>query len=94
MPVSQVHDNSPPAPVPLDHASSLLEGLPLFFFFPPFFPAADTPSEWAGSGPTRAGLMGGVWLGSTQEKEQRFLMILVTGLGDRSRHRSRSLLIH
>ena len=87
MPQSQVHAKSPPVPIPLDHASSLaeLEGLPRFFFVlaAPFFPLGR-----AESGPARAGLTGGVWRGSTQEKEQRFLRIFVTGLGERALQRS------
>lgn len=95
IPLSQFHVASPPpVPVPLDHTSSLPEpvGLPFFLFpstFTPFLlllPTAVSLEE--GSDSARFGTTGGVWAGSMQAKEQRFLMILAVGLGERSLQRS------
>ena len=94
MPLSQFQDESPPVPIPLNHASSLAEpvGLP-FFFLALTGPFLATPSG-EGSGSARVGLTGGVCCGWTQAKEQRFLRILAVGLGERSRQRSSRPLIH
>ena len=92
MPLSHRHESPPPPPLPppLDPASPLA-GVGLPFLIDPFLEAA-----WLVEGVTcpDVGLTVGVCCGSTQAKEQRFLMILVLGLGERSLHRSSSWLIH